>query len=99
MPLVHIPPLMQPLTGDQKSVSVEGATVRQVINNLEALFPGIKEHLVEGDRIRPNISLAIDGEISRMGLLDRVEESSEVFFLPAVAGGSGQIFLGSNSLP
>lgn len=88
MAIVFIPSLMQNLTGGQHKVEVPGATVRQVIENLEKRFPGIKERLVEDNRIKPNISVAIDGEITSLGMLEKVGENSEVHFLPAIGGGA-----------
>ncbi len=79
---------MQNLTGGQHKVEVPGATVRQIIENLEKRFPGIKERLVEENRIKPNISVAIDGEVTSLGMLEKVGENSEVHFLPAIGGGA-----------
>lgn len=87
MATVFIPSLMQSLTAGEHQVQVEGATVRQIVNNLDSAYPGMKERLVEGNRIKPNISVAIDGEITPMGMLEKVGENSEVHFLPAISGG------------
>ena len=87
MPTVFIPTMLQSLTGGVKRVDIEAATVRQVIDRLDELYPGIKDRLVEGDRIRPNLSVAIDGEVARIGLLEKVSDSGEVHFIPAIGGG------------
>ena len=87
MVTVYVPTMLQPMTGGVKQVQVEAANVRQVINALEEQFPGIKERLMEDNQVRPNLSVAIDGEIARMGLLERVRENSEVHFVPAISGG------------
>ncbi len=87
MALVFVPSLMQPLTGGKDRVEVAGSTVRQVVDNLEAEYPGIKDRLVEDRRIKPNIAVAVDGEITPLGLLEKVGENSEVHFLPAIGGG------------
>ena len=70
-------------------MEVEGSTVRQIIDNLEQAWPGLRERLVAGDRLRSNISVAVDGEVSPLGLLERVSPSSEVHFVAAISGGSG----------
>jgi len=85
---VFIPTMLQSLTGGAKQVDIEASNVRQVIDRLEELYPGIKARLVEEGRIRPNVSVAIDGEVARMGLLEKVGETSEVHFVPAIGGGS-----------
>ncbi len=87
MPTVFIPSLMRKLTDGKELVEVSGGTVRQVINSLEEEYPGIKDRLVEDGRVKRNISVAVDGEICRMGLLEKVREDSEVHFIPAVGGG------------
>lgn len=87
MAIVFIPTLLQPLTGGRASVEAEGATVRQVIESLERAWPGIGERLLDEDRLRPNISVAVDGEITPMGLLEPVGPTSEVHFVAAIKGG------------
>ena len=88
MATVFIPTMLQSLTGGLKQVELEAGNVRQIIDQLDLLFPGVKERLVEEGRIRPNLAVAIDGEIARMGLLERVCEDCEVHFVPAIGGGA-----------
>ena len=87
MATVYIPPLMQALTGGQRQIEVPGSTVRQVIENLDRSFPGVKERLVEDNRVKPGVSVAVDGEVTPLGLLEKVQDDSEVHFLPAIGGG------------
>ncbi len=88
MPVLYIPALLQDLTGGQQQVELPGESVRQVIDNLEKRYPGVKERLLEGDRLRPSIAVAVDGEISPLRLRQRLLESSVVHFLPAISGGA-----------
>ena len=87
MALVFIPSLMQNLSNGEQRVSVEGGNVRQVIDNLDSMFPGFKKRLVEKGRVKPNIAVAIDGEITPLGMIEKVSVDSEVHFLPAISGG------------
>ena len=90
MAIVYIPTLLQPLTGGSSVVTVDGAaSVRQVVNALDERFPGIAARLVDdsGARLRPNVSVAVDGEVSPLGLLEAVSPSSEVHFVTAIKGG------------
>ncbi len=89
MPEVWFPPKLQRLTGGRDKVQVAGHTVRQVIENLEQLYPGMKYELYyeEEDLLMPGISVIVDGEPSQLGLLEHVREDSEVHFLPALGGG------------
>ena len=87
MAKVWIPSLMRDLTAGQTVVTVRGSTVRQVIDNLEAKFPGTKSRLLKGDSLKPGIGIAIDGEMARYGLTEKVNSTTELHFLPAVSGG------------
>ena len=80
---------MQRISGGKEQVQVAGATIRQVVNNLDREYPGIKEELCEDDDINPGIAVVVDGETSNLGMLERVNEDSEIHFIPAMAGGSG----------
>ena len=87
MATVFVPSLMRKLTDDKGTLEVPGTTVREVINNLEAEYPGTKDRLVDKFKIKSSISVAVDGEISPLGILAKVSEHSEVHFLPAIGGG------------
>jgi len=87
LPAAGIPSLLRELTGGQRLVSVDGGTVREVIDNLERLYPGIKERLCDGDRLRPSISVVVDGQTSVLKLRQRLDPSSEVHFVIAISGG------------
>lgn len=86
---VWIPPKLQQLTDGKQQVQVEGTTVRRLINNLELLHPGIRDFLVDEmeEDLVPGLAVIIDGEVSLLGMLDKVGEDSEVHFLPAIGGG------------
>tara|TARA_B100001167_G_C16513185_1_gene186609 strand:- start:49 stop:318 length:270 start_codon:yes stop_codon:yes gene_type:complete len=86
---VWIPTGMQILTDGNQRVQVVGRTVRQIINNLEIQYPGTKSRIYdeEEDDLLPGVAVIVDGEASQLGLLERVEEESEVHFLPAIGGG------------
>lgn len=87
MPIVIVPALLRQLTNGQERVAVRGTTVRQVVEDLERQFPGIKTHLVEDGDLKSGIAVSVDGEMGVGGLLDPVKENSEVYFLPAIGGG------------
>ena len=87
MPVVWIPSLLRELTNGQKSLSIEGKTVWQVIENLESKYPGIKERLCDGENLRPSISIVVDGHTSTLKLRQRLRESSEVHFVISISGG------------
>ena len=88
MPTVWIPALLRHLTHDQESIAVPGASLRAVIDALEARYPGIKARLIHGDDLRPGLAVVIDTQVVRGGLAEAVGENSEVHFIPAIGGGS-----------
>ncbi|HVV99663.1 MAG TPA: MoaD/ThiS family protein [Planctomycetaceae bacterium] len=87
MPRVFIPPLLRPLAEGAEEVEVAGTTVRQVVENLNARFPGIRERLCSDGELQPGLAVAVDGQVSSLGLLQKVQPASEVHFLPAIGGG------------
>ncbi len=87
MPKVFIPTLLRHLTDGCTEVDIAGATVREIITNLEAQHPGVEDRLLEGGRLRSNIAIAIDGEISPLGLFESIAPESELHFISAIRGG------------
>ena len=87
MPTVWVPSLMQKLTGGKSQVEVAGETVRLIIEELETAYPGFKDRLCEGDRLKPGMAVAVDGEVNNEGMRRKVPNNSEVHFLPAISGG------------
>jgi molybdopterin converting factor small subunit len=87
MAKVFIPFSLQELTGGLRELEIPGSNVREIIDQLERLYPGAREQFVEGNHLRLNITVAVDGEISPMGLLEEVGEDSEVHFVAAIRGG------------
>ena len=79
--------MLQKMTGGDKKVDMDARNVRQVIDRLDELYPGIKNRLVEDGEILPNLAIAIDGDVAIMGMLEKVREDSEVHFVPAIGGG------------
>jgi len=84
---IFIPTMLQSLTAGTKQVDLEARNIRQVIEQLDEMYPGIKDRLVEDGEIRPNLAIAIDGDVAIMGMLEKVGENSEVHFVPAIGGG------------
>jgi len=79
--------MLQSMTAGTKQVDLDARNIRQVIEKLDEMYPGIKDRLVEDGEIRPNLAIAIDGDVAIMGMLEKVGENSEVHFVPAIGGG------------
>ncbi len=88
MPTVFIPAMMRKLTAGEASIELDGTNVRELVNNLDKRYPGCRDWLVDGTVLKPNISVAVDGAIAPMGLLEDVNPDSEVHFVAALAGGA-----------
>lgn len=87
MAVVWIPSLLRDLTQEKEQVTVPGNTVRQVIEGLDKIYPGFQERLCREGRLRPNISVVVDGQVSQQRLRHRLSGTSEIHFLPAIGGG------------
>ena len=98
MARVHVPTPLREFTDGQIKVDVEGGTVREVVENLEARFPGLQNRLVQEGALRPGLAVFVDGANSRRGLRTKLREDSEVFFLESIGGGScgGGVEMGHN---
>ncbi len=60
---------------------IDCRSVRDLIRQLDARVPGLGEQLMNG------MSAAIDGVIHEDAYLESLDETSEVYFLPAIGGG------------
>lgn len=88
MATVWIPSQMRDLTGGRHSAVVAGATVREVIANLEQAFPGTLQRLCKPDgTLQPHIAVAVDGADAELGMRAPVGPDSEIHFVPAISGG------------
>ena len=47
----------------------------------------MKARLTDNGKMKANISVAVDGQVSPIGVLEKVGEESEVHFFPAIGGG------------
>lgn len=87
MPRVFIPAQLRDLTAGQAEIDVAGATVRELVEELESQFPGFAVRVSSNDDLSPALQVSIDGQFSRRGLDARVLPTSEVHFLPVFGGG------------
>ena len=88
MATVYIPSLLRDLTAGRDTVTVPGGSVRELLEGLEATYPGMRARLCDGDALRPGVAVAVDGQVAPVGLGQPVRPDSEVHFLPAIAGGA-----------
>ena len=86
---VSIPTILRTHTGGEKRVTANGATLRAVINDLEASYSGISERLVDNGKLHRFVNIYVNDEDVRFsgGLATEVADGDSVTILPAVAGG------------
>ena len=87
---VRIPTILRTYTDGAKAVSGGGATLSELIDDLDSSHPGIKERLVDGDDLRRFVNVYVNDEDVRFtgGLKTEVKDGDVVVVLPAVAGGA-----------
>jgi molybdopterin synthase sulfur carrier subunit len=87
---IRIPTTMRPLAGGNSTVQVEGATLGEVLKNLNTAHPGFDERLFDesgGLRKFVNVFVADDDVRYLDGLNTAVPDGETVSIIPAVAGG------------
>jgi molybdopterin synthase sulfur carrier subunit len=90
MPSVKLPTQLREAAGGASSVSVDGATVAEVLASLFDKHGELRDRLSDGDGgVRRFVNVYVDGEDIRFGdgLQTPVADGQEVQILPAVAGG------------
>ncbi len=72
---------LRPFADGEETVSVEAATVGEVLNGLVRAHPGLKPHIDAG------VSVAVDGRIISSSLGEPVGPDSEVVLMQRLKGG------------
>ncbi|MCP3137965.1 MoaD/ThiS family protein [Pyxidicoccus xibeiensis] len=90
MATIRIPTPMRPLTRNQTEVTASGATVREVLKDLDTRFPGIGARVLdERGAVRRYVNIFLnDEDIRALGELDTpVKDADRLTLIPAMAGG------------
>ena len=87
---VRIPTILRSYTGGAKAVQGSGATLDELLINLDAAHGGLRERLVDGEKLRRFVNVYLNDEDVRFlgGLETPVKDGDTVTVLPAVAGGA-----------
>jgi MoaD family protein len=87
---VRIPTVMRPHVAGQSSVSAEGSTVGEVVDDLVRQFPNLNGQVVDEGLIRRFVNVYVnDEDVRYLQALDTpVKDGDEISILPAVAGGA-----------
>ena len=87
---VRIPTPLRKLTGGADEVAAEGATIGELIDNLEAAHAGLKPRLCdEAGEIRRFVNIYVNDEDIRFlgGARCAFRDGDEILLIPAIAGG------------
>ena len=82
MSVVRIPPTLRSETAGAREVEARGGTVRDLLDDLAARFPGL-----QGQLEYANVYVGGEDIRTRDGYETPVAESDTVILLPAMAGG------------
>lgn len=86
---VKVPTPLQALTNGQADVKVNARNISELLDALDQAYPGMKERLSDGGRIRRFINIYVNEEDIRF--LNKEEtalkDGDNVSIVPAIAGG------------
>jgi sulfur-carrier protein len=88
---VRIPTILRPYTGGSAEVAVEGATLGDVLESLEAAHPGVRARVLDdAGALRRFVNVYVGEEDVRFtdGLATPTPDGASVSIIPAVAGGA-----------
>ena len=87
---VKVTATLQKMVGGQRVIEGEGATVGEVIDDLERKHPGIKEMVMVDGQIHRFVNIYLNDEDVRfLSQLDTpLKEGDVLSILPALAGGA-----------
>jgi molybdopterin converting factor small subunit len=84
---VGIPTPLRSYTNNEKWVTGDGATVRELLADLDAQFPGIRFRIVdEQGRLRTHMKIFVNQESVR-DLTTSIADADEVTIMQALSGG------------
>jgi sulfur-carrier protein len=87
---VRIPTPLRPMTRGQGEVDAKGSTIAELLDNLNADYPGLKDRLCdEKGELRRFVNVYVNEEDIRFqsGKDTSLKDGDEVSFVPAIAGG------------
>jgi MoaD family protein len=87
---IKLPTILRKFAGNEARVSAEGATLAEVLKDLESRYPGITKNVIAEDGgLHRFINVYVnDEDVRYLGALETpVTDGDIVSILPAVAGG------------
>ena len=87
MAQVFLPYALRKYAGGVEQVGMLADTLGELIDKLEAAYPGMKRHLVVEGALKPGLAAVVGHTATRRGLLQKLEDDVEVHFITAISGG------------
>lgn len=87
---VRVPTILRTYTAGESEVSAEGATLGDLLDDLETRFPGIRARVLDDNgRLRRFVNVYVGNEDVRFldDLATPTPDGTQVSIIPAVAGG------------
>ncbi len=86
---VRIPTILRTYTGGEKAVEGTGATVGELLADLDSRHPGLADRIVDEKGLRRFVNVYLNDEDVRFldGIGTTLSDGDVVTVLPAVAGG------------
>ncbi len=87
--IVRIPAPLRSLTAGADEVKADGATVADVIEDLERKHPGLRDRLLDEKGVRRFVNIYVGEEDVRFtgGLKTALKAGDQITIVPAIAGG------------
>lgn len=87
---VRIPTILRTYTGGASEVTASGGTLGEVIEDLEAAYPGLRARVLDDSgKLRRFVNVYVNDDDVRFaeGLATETKDGAAVSIIPAVAGG------------
>lgn len=86
---VRLAPVLRPSAGGSKQVSAQGATLSEVLTDLFAHYPALKEQIQPEQELSRFVNVYVNDQDVRylQGLETAIGPNDTIMLLPAMAGG------------
>ncbi len=89
MAVIKIPTPLRVYTDNQADITVSGATVAQILEDLLVQYPDLKPHLFQEGKLRNFVNVFLGDEDIRFlsGVDTPISDDAKLRIIPSIAGG------------
>ncbi|MFO7661384.1 MAG: MoaD/ThiS family protein [Chloroflexota bacterium] len=89
MTTIRIPTPLRPYSGGNSTVTVDGGTVGEALNDLTRQHPQLRTHLYDGEELRSFVNIYLNKEDVRglQGSQTSIAPDDTLMIIPSIAGG------------